>query len=309
MKLRSLFTAAGVGAGVALANRTLARGGGHLEPGVPGQRDTYRWRGMDVSYTVSGDPDGDDLVFLHGTSVTGTSYEFRPLAAELADNYRVIAPDLPGYGRSDRPPLSYSASLYRSFVEEFLDDVAETPTVVASSLSAGYAAGAASDVDVDDLVLICPTTGSMGPSVRRRELLRSPVIGTALFNAITSKPAIRHFSADHGFYDPAALPDERVDYLWRTTHQPGARFAPASFLGGQLNLDDDLESTIGELDVPVTLLWGREASATPLRQGRELAAATDARLLVVDYAQLLPHVEHPETVAQALRDELPRASE
>jgi hypothetical protein len=54
----------------------------------------------------------------------------------------------------------------------------------------------------------------------------------------------------------------------------------------------------------VTLVWGREAEITPLREGRDLAEATDSRLLVFDYAKLLPHSEYPEEFVDFLREEL-----
>jgi len=93
-----------------------------------------------------------------------------------------------------------------------------------------------------------------------------------------------------------------MDYEWRTAHQPNARYAPASFVSGFLNADFDLEETLAGVDAPVTLLWGREADITPLKRGRELAEATDTRLVVVDDAKLLPHVEFPEESLDAIRD-------
>jgi len=294
--------------GLALAaatNRTLADRAGDLEPPLPGESGTYRWRGIDVAYTEAGDPDDPDLVLIHGPNAAGTSYEFEPVFERLAEDYHVIAPDLPGFGRSERPPLVYSASLYESFVEAFLQDVVEDPVVVASSLSGAYAVSAAKRAGVERLVLVCPTAESM-PWRRLwlRTLLRSPLVGTALFNAMTSRPSLRYNMADHGYYDEGALSDDELDYLWATGHQGGARYAPASFIAGYLDPDLDLADSIRDLDCPVTLVWGREAETTPLREGRDLADETDARLVVFDYAKLLPHAEHPEKFVDWLREDL-----
>jgi pimeloyl-ACP methyl ester carboxylesterase len=308
MKLRRLAAVAAGGLGAtALANAALARRADPLNPPLPGDQGTYRWRGIDVAYTEAGDPEDPDLVLLHGVNAAGTSREFDAVFGRLAERHHVIAPDLPGFGHSGRPPLLYSASLYESFVADFLADLTEDAVCVASSLTCAYAVSAADRTDVSRLVLVCPSADSIGDrDVFRRSLLRLPLVGTAAFNLLASKPSIRYFSADHGYYDSSNKPEEEVEYQWQSAHQPGARYAPASFVSGFLDSETDLAAAVGDLDVPVTLVWGREAEINPLSAGRDLAEAADARLVVVDYARLLPHAEHPDEFLDAVEPALPR---
>jgi pimeloyl-ACP methyl ester carboxylesterase len=183
--------------------------------------------------------------------------------------------------------------------------------VIASSLTAAYLAGVLDEdaVTVDRLVAICPTAvgGPQPPKEWLRELIRSPLVGEAAFNLLTSKPSIRYFNADHGYYDTANVSDDWTDYEWRTAHQPGARFAPAAFIAGFLNAEVDLAATLRDAAVPTTLVWGREAEITPLAGGRDLAEAADARLVVFDDAKLLPHVEFPAAFLDAVRVALSEA--
>ena len=294
----------GVG-GLAAVNRALSGAAGVLEPPLTGTHHAHRWRGMDVAYTEAGDPDDPDLVLLHGINVAGSSGEFREVFDDLAESYHVVAPDLPGFGCSDRPPIRYSADLYTSFVADFLEAF-DDPRVVASSLTAGYLAAVADDVSLPGAVLVCPTTtgGPEPPRQWLRELLRAPLFGTALFNLLASKPSIRYFNRDHGYYDPSKASEAWQDYEWRTAHQPNARFAPASFVSGYLNAAVDLGEALAALDAPVTLVWGREADVTPLSAGRDLAEEADARLVVFDDATLLPHVEFPEQFVETVREAL-----
>ena len=310
MKLRNALAGAvgSVGA-VTLANRYLRSQAREFEPFFDGEQGSYRWRGFDVAYTELGDPADDDVLLLHGISAASSNHEFHRIADRLAAEYHVIAPDLPGFGHSDRPPLLYSASLYTTFVADAIADLSdEPPLVVASSLTGSYAALAAREVEVDRLVLSCPS-GSTTDSRRvwLRALLRSPGVGEGLFNLIASKPSIRHFSADHGYYDTANLPEEVVEYEWLTAHQPGARFAPASFISGFLDPEEELAPALAEVDAPVTLVWGRNADISPLAAGRELAEDADAGLVVFDKAKLLPHAEHPEQFVDVVRDEVAAA--
>jgi pimeloyl-ACP methyl ester carboxylesterase len=307
MKLRNaLGVAAGAVGVTAATNRLLSARAGEFEPFLGGEQGTYRWRGFDVAYTEAGNPDDRDLLLLHGINAAGSSHEFWRVFDELSDDYHVVAPDLPGFGHSDRPPLLYSASLYATFAGDAIDDLTdEPPVVVASSLSGAYAAMGARESEVAKLILACPADTSMGG--RRtwlRSLFRLPIVGQGLYNLSVSKPAIRYFHADHGYYDTDNLPEAVVDYEWTSAHQPGARFAPASFLSGFLDPEEDLDDVLVELDVPTTLVWGREADITPLSEGRQLARLTDARLVVFDETLLLPHAEHPEQFLEVVRGEL-----
>ncbi|WP_336034450.1 alpha/beta fold hydrolase [Halobacterium yunchengense] len=307
MRLRRLL-AGGVAAavGAELVDRGLRAKAGELPPALVGAQHTYRWRGFDVAYTEAGDPDRPDVVCLHGVHAAASSREFEGVFDALADDYHVLAPDLPGFGRTDRPPVAYTSSLYESFVADFLNYVADDPVVVGSSLSGAWATVAADRSDVAGLLLVCPTadTGPRRPWVR--SLLRSPLVGEAAFNALTSKPSLRYFDEREGYYRAEHVTDDVLDYQWRTAHQPGARFAPASFAGGYLDPGVDLGAELADRDCPATVVWGREATVTPLAEGRELADEADARLLVVDETRLLPHAEQPDSFLEAVRDDLPR---
>lgn len=302
MKLRNVVgVAAGTVGLTVLANRLLSRSGDGFEPFLPGESHTYRWRGFDVSYVEAGDPENQDLVLLHGVNAAASNHEYHAVFEQLAEEYHVISPDLPGFGHSDRPPLLYSASLLTNFVSDFLADKSEDPVVVASSLTGTYAALAARDVPVKRLVLVAPTDSTMGDRRGwRRSVLRSPLFGQTVFNLLVSKPSLRRFHRDHGYADLDNLTPDVLDYEWTTSHQPGARFAPASFVTGFLDPDESLGDVLEALDVPITLVWGRDADISPVEDARVLAEEADARLLVFGDSQLLPHVEHPDQFVEVV---------
>ncbi|PSP55370.1 alpha/beta hydrolase [Halobacteriales archaeon QS_1_67_19] len=300
-------TVAGVGAAV-LGNRLFRWKAGELDAALDGRQRTYRWRGFDVAYTEAGDPDDPDVLLLHGVHAAASSKEFDQIFDKLAKTHHVIAPDLPGFGRSDRPPLTYSAALYTAFVADFAQDVADDPACVATSLSGTYAALAQRQSDAfSRLVLIAPTDDTGTRRTWLRSLFRSPVVGQALFNLLVSRRSLRLFDNREGYSTEASFTEGDVDYQWRTAHQPGARFAPASFVSGYLDPDTDLGAELADLDVPVTLVWGRDATVTPLEDGEELAERADAKLVVFDDAKLLPHAEHPGPFLEVLLDELTEA--
>jgi len=308
MQLRRVLGGAALAlGGVAGANRLLSSSE-PLPPALDGTQHTYRWRGFDIAYTDAGDPDADDLVLLHGIHAGASPAEFEATFDALAEEYHVLAPALPGFGRSDRPPVAYTGSLYESFIRDFSVAVTENAVCLATSLSGAFAASVASEAGFSRLLLVCPTddVGERRPWLRT--LFRSPYLGTALFNVLSSKAALRYFNSREAVYDSDNVADSFRLSQHQSAHRPGARYAPASFVGGFLRPDQALSTTLETLDSPITLLWGRESTVPPLSVGRALAEEADTRLVVIDQARGLPHVEHPQRVLDALAEDLPNLS-
>lgn len=78
--------------------------------------------GTDIFYREAGSADAPVLLLLHG--FPSSSHMFRDLIPQLAGRYRVIAPDLPGFGRSAAPPrtsFTYSFDNLARTIERFTD--------------------------------------------------------------------------------------------------------------------------------------------------------------------------------------------
>ena len=58
--------------------------------------------GFTVFYREAGAADAPTLLLLHG--YPSASHQFRELIPLLADRFHLVAPDLPGFGKSDMPP-------------------------------------------------------------------------------------------------------------------------------------------------------------------------------------------------------------
>ncbi len=78
--------------------------------------------GFKIFYREAGPRDAPVLLLLHGFPTA--SHMFRDLIPLLADNYRVIAPDLPGFGQSDMPShteFKYSFEALAERIERFTE--------------------------------------------------------------------------------------------------------------------------------------------------------------------------------------------
>ncbi|MDN3551503.1 alpha/beta fold hydrolase [Mucilaginibacter aquaedulcis] len=80
--------------------------------------------GVNIFYREAGPKDAPVLVLLHG--YPSSSHMFRNLINDLSDKYHLIAPDYPGYGRSEQPPIaefSYTFENYSVIVQEVLNQL------------------------------------------------------------------------------------------------------------------------------------------------------------------------------------------
>lgn len=88
----------------------------------------YRYatvQGVQLFYREAGNPAAPTIVLLHG--FPSSSHMYRDLIPLLAAQFHVIAPDLPGYGYSDMPPISkydYTFDNLAKSVQELLDQLA-----------------------------------------------------------------------------------------------------------------------------------------------------------------------------------------
>src|SRR5881628_617139 len=76
-------------------------GSASAEPSVEVRHKTAKVGDLDIFYREAGPKDAPTILLLHGFPTS--SQMFRKLIPALADEYRVIAPDYPGYGHSSIP--------------------------------------------------------------------------------------------------------------------------------------------------------------------------------------------------------------
>ena len=307
---REIAAAIGAVGAVAGANSALRLLASRLHPPLGRETGTYHWRGINIEYSEGGDPQDPDLVLLHSIHPAASSREFVRIFDNLTNDFHVIAPDFPGFGRSARPPLVYSARLYESFVRDLLVDLTDEPTVIASSLAGAYVSNIAPDLTIERLILISPTHA--GGSFHHRfagTFLRLPLVGTAAFNLRTSRFILNRYFERALVLDSESIGTEDRKYFWTTAHQPGARYAPAALVSGYLDAAGDAPAQLGNLSIPTTFVCGRESNVPSLRSVRTFAERSDSKLIVIDRSRSWPHYEQAESFLGVIEGELAKRQE
>jgi pimeloyl-ACP methyl ester carboxylesterase len=299
-------------AALAAANTVVKRKNVETDDSVlGGSTQFYQWLDGRVFYKVAGTENkGAPVVFIHNVGVGHSSFTWRKNFDELSKTYCVYAPDLLGFGFSDKPSnASYSADLYVELIQDFLHDVVgQSAHVIAISLGAAYAIRVASMSPelIRSLVLVSPTGAgilSNRPGMTGAAfygLLQSPVLGTSFYNALASERSIRDFAKQQYFYDRHRVTDRFVNYHYATSHQPGAQYAISAFLSGFLNTD--ARESFTNLKQPVTLVWGKQDETNPIEKAAELLQLNpQARLEIFDRCRMSPPEEHHERFNSLIR--------
>ncbi len=80
--------------------------------------------GVEIFYREAGPKDAPSILLLHGYPTS--SHMFRNLMRDLSDEFHLVAPDYPGYGRSEQPPMAefeYSFENIAALMENFVDTI------------------------------------------------------------------------------------------------------------------------------------------------------------------------------------------
>jgi pimeloyl-ACP methyl ester carboxylesterase len=303
-----------LGAVVALAavNCRLERGGGLLLNRLGGETRYYSWRGGDLAYAVAGE--GEPLLLVHGVYAGASSLEFRKNFGELSRDFRVYALDLLGCGLSERPRRRYAPEDVTAQVEDFVrGEIGGSAHLVASSLSGALSVPALvrSPRLFKKTVLICPTgygsldrtSGHLGGAIYGLFLV--PVVGDSLYHAIVSRRGIRYYLERMAYHDPRFVTDDLVEDYYRISHQGGAKYFPAAFVSGKLNLG--LADYWPRVPHRTLICWGREARTTPVSEAEEFVRRNPrSEPRIFRDAALLPHNERAETFNGEVREFLLR---
>jgi pimeloyl-ACP methyl ester carboxylesterase len=299
-RLRRLLMSGGALLGAAAIYNAVSRKGVDQLPNlIGGEEGGFSWRDRRIAFTRRGN--GPPILFVHGIHPAAWSYEWRDNVDHFAATNTVYTIDLLGFGRSERPPIRYSARLYISLISDFVAQVVGAPCVlVAASLSGAYAIVlSARDPDrFPAVALIAPTglirsnkTASVAGDAGRLAV-DAPIAGTALFNTLVSRRNLRTYLKKL-YADDTMVTRELVDVYYAASHQRGARHAPAAFLSGHLNID--VRQALRRLTQPGLLVWGEHGSIAPVEEFRGFRALKpDFEMSILTPAGDLPQQERAD---------------
>jgi pimeloyl-ACP methyl ester carboxylesterase len=311
MKKRYLIAGVTAGAGLAIAAKLLTR---------PRDADWHRCRhvvfhsehsrfvevdGTRVHYQEAGDPAAPPIVLIHGfaSSTLVWSKVFLPLANA---GFRVIAPDLLGYGYTGKPrDGEYTIAGQAKLIVGLLDRLnIRDATFVGSSYGGAVAATCALDHAeyVRKLVLVGAVSNNRPLEFALMRLFGSPLVGDVVSPLLIGSRRLLRRRMKRVYDEHSWVLDERrVD----------ARHLPLRAANTQRAIIRTVRGWNAErvardahlMRQPTLLLWGENDREIPLADGEKLhVEIVGSRLVVFLNCGHLPHEEYPEAFTELVCD-------
>ncbi|MDD4661951.1 MAG: alpha/beta hydrolase [Candidatus Pacebacteria bacterium] len=248
-------------------------------------------QGLDINYIEKGQ--GKALVILHGWG--GSSKSWENVINLLSNNkYRVICPDLPGFGESDSPKKSWNINEYIRFVLEFLKILEVEDFVL---LGHSFGGGLSTKITADYPRLVQKLILCDAAVVRAKERLnlrqkvaKSCSFMTKIFannefykNNVQKKlrPLIYKIAGTNDYYKANETMKETFKKVFA----------------------EDLRAYLTYIKKPTLVVWGEKDITTPIEDAYTIKNIIDgAELTIIKEVAHSPHIKKPEELAKIITE-------
>ncbi|MGD0674325.1 MAG: alpha/beta hydrolase [Polyangiaceae bacterium] len=228
-------------------------------------------RGARVRFVEAGC--GPPLVLVHDYLASRVAWD--DVLPRLAEHFHVIAPDLPGFGESEKPPPSRYRYDFDAFSESLVDLCAAVGLGRVSLC--GHAMGGAVALTlaashshlVEKLVLVSPLVYPPRPDPLSR-MAGVPLLGPFVFKQLFGRALFRSRFLPGARRTAKGAPALRVDHLFELFDAPAAREAAYATMCAMLDTRP-LTASVPRITTPTLIAWGRGNRTSPVEYGRRLA--------------------------------------
>lgn len=204
----------------------------------------YDWRFGKVFYKKEGT--GTPILLIHDLESYSSSYEWNKIVKQLAKTNTVYSIDLLGCGRSDKPNITYTNFLYVQLISDFIKEIIGDKTdIIASSTSSSIVIMATTfdNININRIAITNPVdlgVLSAVPTKRNkvlRWLIKTPIIGTFLYNTQNTKRAIERKFLENFYAYPEHITSTEVKAYHEAAHLGGisSKYFFASVKSNYLN--------------------------------------------------------------------------
>lgn len=255
------------------------------------------------------------VLFVHGLGSAGYM-EWRFNLPVLARSHRVFAPDLPGFGRSDRPHDGYGIALFARVLEEYIGMHGLRPVVVGASMGGRVALEVAlRRPDLVRKLVLVNALGVVRPNVQAfYSLVLLPRVGEGVLHLMKEGlhrlPPYAVRRGARRFLGVQADVDRLLDeaYLESLREMHAAEGYPRAYAATVRSLarpdsyrSDSLMTRLAETGLPVLMIWGEGDRLLPVSRARLVQERLPGtRLVVIAGAGHAPQAERPEEFNRAL---------
>jgi pimeloyl-ACP methyl ester carboxylesterase len=248
------------------------------------------WRSAPVPEDLAGVP---GTLYVHG--VPTSSDDWLPFLARTGG----LAPDLPGFGRSGKPGfLRYTIEEYGDFFERFLELTAtgRVSLVVHDWGAVGLTLAQRHPERIERLVIINTVPFLAGYRWHRTaRIWRTPLLGELAMGA-TNRRTLRYASREMNAL-PGPMPEAWLDSVLDHFDQGTQRAILRLYRSAPPDVLARAGSHLGDLHMPVLVVWGMRDPYIHGRWGQEHASAlAHSELVELPDAGHVPWLDRPDVI-------------
>ena len=274
---------------------------------VPAALREGRVGGLRAAWWEAGPPDGRPVVLVHGGGVDEARISWGLLIGPLAAaGMRVLALDLPGYGRTEGFGRRHAVPDLAGFLSAFLDGTALSDAALCGISMGGAAVLAAAHGRPDRVssVIAVAPYGLMeqSPNPRLYWLAARLPVHRAAFAMIAGSGKVAYRSTARLYGDPSRLDDALVAQVRHSARRQARRPAFSDFARGEMTRQGfrtNLVPRLAEIERPVTLIHGTGDPLVPIDASRRAAARSGVALRELPGGHILTR-ERPDEVRDAI---------
>ncbi len=268
--------------------------------------------GVRVHYLRGGET-GSALVLLHGGSADSASLSWRPTMDLFSRSYRVMAPDLPGYGARGKPEQDYTVEYYTRFLSHFVQYLGlERLSLVGLSMGGHIAVAFALQFPSMVEKLVLANSAGLGTQWHWQVLAKLMVKMPRLHQRVRqmgNRETIK-LSLGKVVYNLEMITEDVVDEIAKNAAAPGAGRAWRSYLENEMNWSgfaNDLAGRLAEITQPTLIIHGSKDRLIPVKWAKKAHhLIPDSRLCILEQCGHWPQRERPlefhEAVLEFLAD-------
>ncbi|MCH3988180.1 MAG: alpha/beta fold hydrolase [Lachnospiraceae bacterium] len=222
---KSLLLFTGGMTALALVNQYFEKSIRSEDDPVDVPQHTWYFRELTVRYSVMGE--GTPILLIHDIGGHSSSVEWSETAPLLARHYKVYTLDLPGFGFSDKPVMTYTGYLFVDAITSFIRDIIKEKTdLIASGQTAGIALSVQKTAPelLRKIILVTPSSPVLRqPTTGIRRALLSvwqvPVFGTILYNLTYNRIRMEHILPARQYYRPQNVSRKLIHAFYQNAHR------------------------------------------------------------------------------------------
>ena len=256
-------------------------------------------RGARIRFVEAGA--GAPLLLVHDF---GASRElWSSVIARFAERFRVVAPDLPGFGASEKPDPQRYAYGWDAFSDSMFDLVAALGLGRVHVCGHGMGGGVALSLAarhpalVHKLVLASALVYAQEEHALERAG-RVPLLGGLLWRQVMGHALFRAYLEASIYSGARRVPPGRTDGLYEAFNAPAARQAAHATLVAKADTRP-LVARLPRVSADTLVIWCREDELAPVEHGRRLARELKGRFEVLECGRCPPD-EEPDAFAAAV---------